>query len=215
MLRITRAIEFSASLCYRRADLSEEENHRRFGVRASRHGHNYRLEVTLRGEPDPASGMVLDLKDLNDLLEREVMSRFDHRDLNDDIIRYYDAATGTIVDTDVIGMFPSVYLYSIGGTTSQFILVFTAEESQPRKNLNRANGREDHVLGYYNVLTGEAFYTDLEALEAHVYGNFIAYEIREDVLPRDYDRKPQEYDRDLNDDGDLDDSIIRLVEIAS
>jgi 6-pyruvoyltetrahydropterin/6-carboxytetrahydropterin synthase len=40
--------------------------------------------VTLRGEPDPASGMVLDLKELNDLLEREVMSRFDHRDLNDD-----------------------------------------------------------------------------------------------------------------------------------
>jgi 6-pyruvoyltetrahydropterin/6-carboxytetrahydropterin synthase len=40
--------------------------------------------VTIRGEPDPASGMILDLKDLNDLLEREVMSRFDHRDLNGD-----------------------------------------------------------------------------------------------------------------------------------
>ena len=65
-------------------DLSEEENRRHFGRRATRHGHNYRLELTVRGEPDPASGMVLDLKDLNDLLEREVMSRFDHRDLNDD-----------------------------------------------------------------------------------------------------------------------------------
>ena len=84
MLRITRAIEFSSSLRYRRADLSEEENRRRFGPRASQHGHNYRLEVTVRGEPDPASGMVLDLKDLNEVLEREVMSRFDHRDLNDD-----------------------------------------------------------------------------------------------------------------------------------
>ncbi len=84
MLRITRAIEFSASLRYRRADLSEEENRRRFGPRASHHGHNYRLEVTIRGEPDPASGMILDLKDLNALLEREVMSRFDHRDLNGD-----------------------------------------------------------------------------------------------------------------------------------
>ena len=84
MLRITRAIEFSASLRYRRDDLSEEENRRCFGPRACRHGHNYRLEVTVRGEPDPATGMVLDLKDLNDLLEREVMSRFDHRDLNDD-----------------------------------------------------------------------------------------------------------------------------------
>ena len=84
MIRITRAIEFSASLRYGRADLSEEENRRRFGRRASRHGHNYRLELTIRGQPDPASGMVLDLKDLNDLLEREIMSRFDHRDLNDD-----------------------------------------------------------------------------------------------------------------------------------
>jgi 6-pyruvoyltetrahydropterin/6-carboxytetrahydropterin synthase len=84
VLRLTRAIEFSASLRYRRDDLSEEENRRRFGLRASQHGHNYRLEVTVRGEPDPASGMVLDLKDLNDLLEREIMSRFDHRDLNDD-----------------------------------------------------------------------------------------------------------------------------------
>ena len=84
MLRATRAIEFSASLRYRRGDLSEEENRRRFGRRASHHGHNYRLELTVRGEPDPANGMVLDLKDLNDLLEREVMSRFDHRDLNDD-----------------------------------------------------------------------------------------------------------------------------------
>ena len=84
MLRLTRAIEFSASLRYRRDELSEEENRRRYGLRASQHGHNYRLEVTVRGEPDPASGMVLDLKDLNDLLEREIMSRFDHRDLNDD-----------------------------------------------------------------------------------------------------------------------------------
>jgi 6-pyruvoyltetrahydropterin/6-carboxytetrahydropterin synthase len=84
VLRITRAIEFSASLRYCRADLSERENRRLFGRRASRHGHNYRLEVTVRGEPDPASGMILDLKDLNDLIEREVMVRFDHKDLNDD-----------------------------------------------------------------------------------------------------------------------------------
>jgi 6-pyruvoyltetrahydropterin/6-carboxytetrahydropterin synthase len=91
MLRLTRAVEFSSSLRYRRADLSEEENRRLFGRRASRHGHNYRLEVTVRGEPDPASGMVIDLKDLNDVIEHEVMSRFDHRDLNDDT-PYFEAA---------------------------------------------------------------------------------------------------------------------------
>ena len=84
MVRLSRSIEFSSSLRYARPDLSPEENRRLFGARAGRHGHNYRLEVTLQGEPDPKTGMVLDLKVLNDVLEREVMARFDHRDLNDD-----------------------------------------------------------------------------------------------------------------------------------
>lgn len=84
MVRITRAIEFSASLRYRLPGLTEAESRRRFGRRAARHGHNYRLEVTLAGEPDPVTGMVMDLKDLQEILDREIMQRFDHRDLNDD-----------------------------------------------------------------------------------------------------------------------------------
>ena len=84
MVRLSRAIEFSSSLRYAHPDLSVEENRERFGSRASRHGHNYRLEVTLRGTPDPRTGMVIDLKDVNEVLEREIMARFDHRDLNDD-----------------------------------------------------------------------------------------------------------------------------------
>jgi len=83
-VRLSRAIDFSSSLRYWRADWSEAENRRRFGQSASRHGHNYRLEVTLRGDPDPLTGMVMDLKDLNTLLEAEIMVRFDHRDLNED-----------------------------------------------------------------------------------------------------------------------------------
>lgn len=83
-VRITRAIEFSASLRQRLPDLSDTENRAVFGARAAQHGHNYRLEVTLCGEPDPVTGMVMDLKDLDLLLEREIMARFDHRDLNAD-----------------------------------------------------------------------------------------------------------------------------------
>ena len=83
-MRLTRAIEFSTSLRYRRGDLSEDENRALFGRRAEQHGHNYRLEVTLRGAPDPVTGMVIDLQDLQALLDREVMARFDHRDLNRD-----------------------------------------------------------------------------------------------------------------------------------
>ena len=84
MLRLTRAIDFSASLRYARPQLSPQENERVFGSKAFQHGHNYRLEVTLRGEPDAVTGMVLDLKDLQEILEREVMERFDHKDLNTD-----------------------------------------------------------------------------------------------------------------------------------
>ena len=83
-MRITRAIEFSSSLRYRVADWSEDENRARFGVRANQHGHNSRLEVTLRGEPDPVTGMVINLVELKEILEREIMARFDHKDLNRD-----------------------------------------------------------------------------------------------------------------------------------
>ncbi len=82
MVRITRAIDFSASLRYMRPELSDAENAALFGDRARQHGHNYRLEVTLRGEPDPVTGMVLNLKELQQVLDREIMARFDHRDLN-------------------------------------------------------------------------------------------------------------------------------------
>jgi len=81
MLRLTRAIEFSSSLQYRRPELDAEANERLFGAASRPHGHNYRLEVTLKGQPDPVTGMVMDLKELKELLEREVTARFDHRDL--------------------------------------------------------------------------------------------------------------------------------------
>ena len=81
---LTRAVDFSSSLRYRVPDLDDRENRRLFGRKALQHGHNYHLEVTLRGVPDPVTGMVIDLKDLQDILDREIMARFDHRDLNRD-----------------------------------------------------------------------------------------------------------------------------------
>ncbi|HTO06246.1 MAG TPA: 6-carboxytetrahydropterin synthase [Myxococcota bacterium] len=47
-------------------------------------GHNYELEVTISGPVSPETGMVLDLKELKDVMEREVEARFDHRSLTDD-----------------------------------------------------------------------------------------------------------------------------------
>ena len=84
MVLLTRKIEFAASHLYNNPDFSPEENRRIFGKcnNPHGHGHNYTLEVTVAGEPDPVTGMVLDLKDLKEILEREVMQRMDHRFLN-------------------------------------------------------------------------------------------------------------------------------------
>ena len=81
---ITRKAEFSASHVCRNPAFSEEENRAAFGAAANPHGHghNYVLEVTLRGEPDPMTGMVMDLKELKGILNREVVQPFDHRFLN-------------------------------------------------------------------------------------------------------------------------------------
>jgi len=46
------------------------------------HGHNYELIVKVTGEPDPATGYVIDLKLLSDLIEEEVLQKFDHKNLN-------------------------------------------------------------------------------------------------------------------------------------
>jgi 6-pyruvoyltetrahydropterin/6-carboxytetrahydropterin synthase len=84
MVYLTRKIEFSASHVYNNPALSAEENRRVFGKcnNPHGHGHNYTLEVTIAGKPDPVTGMVLDLKDLKEILEREIMQRMDHRFLN-------------------------------------------------------------------------------------------------------------------------------------
>ncbi len=54
------------------------------------HGHNYVVEVTVSGEPDPVTGMVLDLKDLKDLIEREVIEPMDHRFLNFEVPPFHE-----------------------------------------------------------------------------------------------------------------------------
>jgi len=84
---VTRKVEFSASHVCRLSHLSEEENLRLFGPEASRngHGHNYVLEVTVEGEPDRVTGMVVDLKTLKDVLEEQIVSPMDHRFLNAEV----------------------------------------------------------------------------------------------------------------------------------
>jgi 6-pyruvoyltetrahydropterin/6-carboxytetrahydropterin synthase len=81
---ITRSAGFSASHVCRNPALTGEQNQAAYGPESNPrgHGHNFVLEVTLEGEPDPVTGMVYDLKMLKGILDREIIQPFDHRFLN-------------------------------------------------------------------------------------------------------------------------------------
>jgi 6-pyruvoyltetrahydropterin/6-carboxytetrahydropterin synthase len=84
---ITRKAEFSASHVCRIDALSDAENRKLFGEEAhpNGHGHNYVLEVSVEGEIDPITGMVMNLKELKDILEEEIVQSMDHRFLNKEV----------------------------------------------------------------------------------------------------------------------------------
>ena len=88
---LTRRAEFSASHLYHNPAFSAEENRRVFGKcnNPNGHGHNYVLEVTVKGEVDGATGFVVDLKQLKDLMHQEVLDALDHRFLNKEIIEFF------------------------------------------------------------------------------------------------------------------------------
>lgn len=85
-------MEFSASHRLWCADWSEQRNREVFGAAARpvSHGHDYALEVTVRGAVDDHTGMLIDLGRLKDVMEAEIAARFDHRDLNDDTPYFRD-----------------------------------------------------------------------------------------------------------------------------
>ena len=87
---ISKKVEFSASHICRSPELSEAENQRVYGAAANplSHGHNYVVDVAIEGEPDPVTGMILDLKRLKDLLEERVLSVYDHRLLNREVAAF-------------------------------------------------------------------------------------------------------------------------------
>ena len=87
VVEITHCQEFSASHRLHNPKLSDEENRRIFGMcnNPHGHGHNYVIEVTLRGTPAPETDMLLDLNVLSSLVHEKIFSRVDHRHLNHDV----------------------------------------------------------------------------------------------------------------------------------
>jgi 6-pyruvoyltetrahydropterin/6-carboxytetrahydropterin synthase len=97
MVFLTRRATFSASHYYWNDAWSAEKNQQVFGRCANRngHGHNYTLEVTVAGKPDPVTGFVVDLKWLKDVMEREVLAAYDHRHLNHEVAEFADQVPTT------------------------------------------------------------------------------------------------------------------------
>ena len=82
---VSRRESFNAAHQLRDPGLSEDENQRLFGKCANLHGHNYVLEVVVAGEVQQATGYVLDLKQLSDVICQRVIQDVDHRNLNTDV----------------------------------------------------------------------------------------------------------------------------------
>lgn len=87
MVYLTRVEHFNAAHKLANPNWSKEKNEEVFGVCANEnwHGHNYQLFVTVKGEPDPETGFVLDAKKLSTLIKDKIISQLDHRNLNMDV----------------------------------------------------------------------------------------------------------------------------------
>ncbi len=97
MVYLTRKAEFSASHYYHNPKLSADENLRLFGKcnNPNGHGHNYTLEVTVKGEVNGKSGFVVDLRDVKNIMGREVLDALDHRFLNKEVPEFATAIPTT------------------------------------------------------------------------------------------------------------------------
>jgi len=84
-VRVSRRESFNAAHQLCDPSLSDAENDRLFGKCANLHGHNYVLEVVVVGQVDQASGYVIDLKVLSDVICRQIVDDVDHRNLNTDV----------------------------------------------------------------------------------------------------------------------------------
>ncbi|KAL5470722.1 hypothetical protein EMCRGX_G028731 [Ephydatia muelleri] len=94
---LKRKVHFSASHRLCSAHLTEEENQKTYGkcYRTNGHGHNYTVEVTLRGEVDPKTGMILNIDELRKAMEVAIMEPLDHRHLDKDVPYFADHVSTT------------------------------------------------------------------------------------------------------------------------
>jgi 6-pyruvoyltetrahydropterin/6-carboxytetrahydropterin synthase len=87
MVYLTRLEHFNAAHKLFNPDWSREKNDEVFGMCANDnwHGHNFDLYITIKGEPDPGTGFLMDVKKLSKLIKDRVIEKVDHKNLNMDV----------------------------------------------------------------------------------------------------------------------------------
>ena len=90
MISVTRKSHFNAAHRLHNNEWSDEKNNIFYGLCNNKnyHGHNYDLEVTVKGEIDPESGYLVDMKVLSDIIEENICKKFDHKNLNLDTTEF-------------------------------------------------------------------------------------------------------------------------------
>jgi len=98
MVYLTRQEHFNAAHKLYNPNWTNEQNNAVFGVCANEnwHGHNYDLYVTVKGNPDPETGFVYDVKKLSQLIKSQVVDKLDHKNLNLDV----DFMAGKLCSTE-------------------------------------------------------------------------------------------------------------------
>ena len=133
---LTRRISFSAAHRYSRPEWSDEKNASAFGACAwpNFHGHSYVCDVTVGGPIDELTGFVVDLGVLDEILNRQVKQRFDHRNINLDVPEFAD---GKLVPT--------------GENLARFIFERVDRElPKPAKLLRVTVGEDDNLSATYS-----------------------------------------------------------------
>ncbi len=96
-IELGRRYRFAASHRLHSEKLSAEENCRVYGKcnNPYGHGHNYVVEISVSGAVDPATGMIVNLTDLDGFVEREVIEAFDHKSLNEEVAAFREKVPTT------------------------------------------------------------------------------------------------------------------------
>ena len=126
---LTRRVTFAAAHRYRIAEWSDEQNEQVFGLcaRPSFHGHSYVCDVTVSGEIDPTTGMIVDLGLLDRILTAEVRARFDHANINLDVPEFGE---GRLLPTgENLAVFIAERVQAALGATARVVRVTVAEDA--------------------------------------------------------------------------------------